>query len=118
MKKSIGIVDLKQCEGRSWRITLQKEYTVIVLKDLSPIENKSVDIVIINMHMFKEFDLNIIRKIWRISSSLPIIVLSSYRYWSQAELMKWGVENVVIKPFAIFDLKKKIVEIFRNKRVY
>lgn len=113
--KSILIIDRKQFLGRSWKLELSKKHDVLLCETLSHFEKQFIDLIIINMHSQKELDLNIFRRLSQAMPSVPILVISSYRCWSKAELMSWGVSNVVVKPFLISVLEQKIGAVLSNQ---
>lgn len=113
--KSITIIDRKWNAGSSWKESLSKKYKISTSGVLSNLEKGLVDLVIINMHTQKELDLNIFRRVRQMFPSIPVIAISSYRWWSQAELMRWGISHVVVKPFMMSVLEEKIEEVlFEN----
>jgi len=115
-RRSIIIIDSKWHCGNSWKKALGKKHEIAVLRDFSMIEKLctagAVDIVIVNTHLQKEFDLNIFRRFRQFFPSIPVTAVISYRCsWDKDELGKYGIEHAVLKPFSIQTLEEKIEEV-------
>jgi YesN/AraC family two-component response regulator len=113
MKKSILICDDEEGIRESLKLILEKDYDLSFvsngLEAITSIKMAKYDLIILDIKMPKVSGVDTLREIKKISPKHKVIVATGYKSPEVVrEVAKLGVNDYVVKPFNIEEVKDKV----------
>jgi len=115
MKKTILLIEDEENQRILYSEELEKEgYTVFTasdgLKGLKIIEEKQIDLVVLDIRMPEMDGLETLSKILGERKNLPVIIYTAYPHY-KTNFMSWGADIYLVKSSNINELKEKVKEL-------